>query len=162
MKHAPLAALAFVLAVAGCHRDAEAPVAQAPATTAPEAAPATAPPADAAAPADPLAGTDAVAVVDHATPAGDNTAFDPRAFAGTYAAEGTSLSVQPDGRYTLTVHAESADADLAGEGTWTLEPDGRHVLLDPTDKSEPDRRYEIASADELHPVDGGPSLRRGD
>ena len=149
----------MALSLAGCNRDADAPTVRVPAAT--EPGPAPAPAADATAPADPLAGTDAVAVVDHGSPAGDNTAFDPRAFAGTYSADGTSLVVEADGRYTLTLHAESADADLASGGTWTLEADGRHVLLDPAGKSEPDRRYEIVSADELRAAGGGQSLRRG-
>lgn len=158
MKHA-LAALALLLVLAGCNRDADAPTVRVPATTGPEPAPV--PATDAAPTTDPLAGTDAVDVVDHGSPAGDVRGFDAKAFAGTYAATGTSLAVAADGTYILTVHAESADADLASAGTWTLEGDGRHVLLDPSDKSEPDRRYELVSPDELRALDGGQSLRRG-
>ena len=58
------------------------------------------------------------------------------------------------------MHAESANADLATDGTWTVEADGKHILLDPNSKAEADRRYEIVSHDELRAVDGGQSLGR--
>ena len=151
-KTLAIAALAAVLTLAACARDAEPAVEPAPAVTA-------AAPAATATPA-PIPGTDAIAAVAQPDPATD-TAFDSKAFAGNFAAAGTHLEIQADGIYKLTVHAGSAGADLASPGTWTLEPDGRHILLDPESKAEADRRYEIVSNDELRATDGsGQSLRR--
>jgi len=110
--------------------------------------------------ADPTAGTDAIAVIDHGSPVGDGGAFDTKAFAGTFDAEGTSLAINADGSYALTVHAESAGADLTSGGTWTVQADGRELLLDPEDKSEPDRLYRIVSNDRLRAIDGGQFLDR--
>ena len=159
MKHVLFATAALALLLAGCNRPAEP---EAPAADAPE--PASQPPAQAPVPpdavADPTAGTEAIAVIDHGSPAGDEATFDAKAFAGTYAAEGTSLAIVADGSYTLTVHAESADAALASNGTWTLQADGREILLDPEDKSEPDRRFQIVSNDRLRAVEGGQFLDR--
>jgi hypothetical protein len=159
MKHYLFALAAGSLLLAACNRTPETPAEDA-------AAPATAdaPAQDMAATdpaADAMAGTDVVSAVDHGSPAGDNQAFDVKAFAGTYAAEGTSLTIDAAGGYQLTVHAESADADLASSGTWTLEDDGQHILLDPEDKSGTDRRFQIVGSDELRAVDGGQTLRRG-
>lgn len=148
-KPLAIAALAAVLTLAACARDAEPAVEPAPAATA-ATPPATTTPA-------PIPGTDAIAAVEQPDPATD-TAFDSKAFAGNFAAPGTRLEVQADGIYRLTVPAEG---DVASPGTWTLEPDGRHVLLDPESKAEADRRYEIVSNDELRATDGsGQSLRR--
>ena len=159
MKHALFATAALALLLAGCNRPAEpeAPAADAatPATQEPTQAPI---PPDAI--ADPTMGTDAIAVIDHGSPAGDGVAFDTKAFAGTFGTEGTSLAIDADGSYTLTVHAESADADLTSRGTWTVQADGRELLLDPEDKSEPDRLYRIVSNDRLRAIDGGQFLDR--
>jgi len=159
MKHSLPAVAIAALLLAGCNRPAEtdAPVsgASAPAPLEQVATP--------AAPdemAGPTAGaTDAIAVIDHAAPGGD-AAFDAKAFAGTFATEGTSLAITADGTYTLTVHAESAGADLISGGTWMVQADGRELLLDPEDKSEPDRLYRIVSNDRLRADDGG-VLERG-
>jgi hypothetical protein len=152
----PAVAIAAML-LAGCNRPAE--------TDAP-AAPVPAPQEQVATPAEPeeMAGppagaTDAIAVIDHAAPGGD-AAFDAKAFAGDFAAGGTSLSISADGTYVLTVRAESAGADLSSGGTWTVQADGRELLLDPEDKSEPDRLYRIVSNDRLRADDGG-VLERG-
>jgi hypothetical protein len=105
--------------------------------------------------------TDATEVADMTSPASDAPrGFDTKAFAGTFAAPGTTLTIDTDGSYRMTVHAESANADLESTGTWTLESGGKHVLLDPESKSDPDRRYALASNDELRPADGGEPLRR--
>lgn len=153
----PVFVLAGTLVLAsGCKREpppAPAPEA-APVATAPAIQPATGMPAPAATPA-----TDATSVVDHNSPAGDNTAFDTKAFAGTFGALGASLDIRADGTYQLDRRAESAGATVASSGTWTLEPGGRHILLDPESKSEADRRYEIVSSNELRALDGE-SLRR--
>lgn len=159
MKHVLFATAALALLLAACNRPAEP---EAPAADA--AAPASQPPTQAPIPpdamADPTAGTDAIAVIDHASPAGDDRSFDAKAFAGTFAAERTSLTISADGGYALTVHAESAGADLTSNGTWTLQADGREILLDPEDKSEPDRRFQIVSNDRLRAVEGGQFLDR--
>lgn len=158
-----LLTLGFTVTVAigtsACQRNAE---------PAPDAAPAAEiepddvrHPAPASAPAPTI---DATEVADMTSPVADAPrGFDTKAFAGTFAAPGTTLSIDSDGGYRMIVHAESADADLESTGTWTLEPDGKHILLDPESKSDPDRRYALASNDELQPVEsGGPLHRRSD
>ena len=150
---------AFTVAIVAtaCQRDAD---------PTPDASPAAAEitpddirdPAPAPAPA-----TDATQTGDATSPVADAPrGFDTKAFAGTFAAPGTTLTIDTDGSYRMIVHAESANADLESAGTWTLEPDGKHVLLDPESKSDPDRRYALVSNDELQPVDGGEPLRRSD
>ena len=159
MKHALFATAALALLLAGCSRPAESEAPAADTTTPAAQAPTQAPiPPDAV--ADPTAGTDAIAVIDHGSPAGDGVAFDTKAFAGSFGAEGTSLAIDADGSYTLTVRAERAEADLISSGTWTAQADGREILLDPEDKSEPDRRFEIVSNDRLRAVEGGQLLDR--
>ena len=159
MKHTLFATAALALLLAGCNRPAEpaAPVADAATPAAQEPIQAPIPP-DAV--ADPTAGTDAIAVIDHGSPVTDDAAFDTKAFAGTFDAESTSLAINADGSYTLTVHAESANANLTSRGTWTVQADGREILLDPEDKSEPDRRFQIVSNDRLRAVEGGQFLDR--
>ena len=159
MKHALFATAALALLLAACNRPAEpeAPVADAVAPAAQEPTQAPIPP-DAM--ADPTAGTDAIAVIDHGSPVTDGAGFDTKAFAGTFDAEGTSLAISADGSYVLTVHAESAGADLTSRGTWTVQADGRELLLDPEDKSEPDRVYRIVSNDRLRAVESGQFLDR--
>jgi hypothetical protein len=147
----PVSLCLAIIALAGCRREeAAAPAVAPPATIAPASVATLAAPATTATP---------LGVAASAAP-GEHTDFDAKAFAGTFAAPGTRISFDADGNYTMRAHAESANADLDTEGTWTLEPDARHILLDPTSKAEPDRRYEIASIDELRPDDGGATLRR--
>lgn len=137
-----------------CQRDAE------PAAAAPPAAEIT--PDDIRDPAPaPAAATDATEVTDMTSPVADAPrGFDSKAIAGTFTAPGTTLTLDADGAYRMLVHAESADADLDSADTWLVESDGRHLLLDPESKSDPDRRYALASNDELRPADGGEPLRR--
>jgi hypothetical protein len=144
--------LLAIAALAGCRREEAQPMpAVAPAATIAPATPSTiAPPATTGAP---------VAVAESAAP-GEHTDFDAKAFAGTFAAAGARITFDADGNYTMRVRAESAGADLETQGTWTVEPDARHVLLDPSSKSDPDRRFEVASMDELRPDGGGQPLRR--
>ena len=143
--------LAAFAVLTGCRREeAAAPAVTPPATVAPARVATIAAPATTAAP---------LGVATSAAP-GEHTDFDAKAFAGSFAAPGTRISFDADGNYTMRVHAESANADLDTQGTWTLEPDARHILLDPTSKAEPDRRYEVASIDELRPDDGGAALHR--
>ena len=146
MKQYLLAVAIATLALAACKRDAE---------PAPAPEPAIAP----AETTDPAPGTDATDVVDHSSPA-EVVAFDTKGFAGRFGATGTSLDIAADGTYRLGVHAKSANANVETAGTWTVEADGKHILLDPSSKAEADRRYEIVSHDELRAVDGGQSLGR--
>ena len=135
--------LLAVASLAACQREAAAPAPDtiaSPATVAP-AAPATV----------------AAAMPDDTT---QHVDFDSKAFAGTYAAPGTTLHVTADGNYRMSVHAQSAGADLETSGTWTADADARHVLLDPNSKSEADQRFEIVSHDELRSEDGSRILHR--
>ena len=159
MKHALFATAALALLLAGCNRPAEPEAPVADASTPPAQAPGQAPVSPDAV-GDPTAGTDAIAVIDHGSPVTDGAAFDTKAFAGTFGTEGTSLAIEADGNYTLTVRAESADADLTSSGTWTVQADGRELLLDPEDKSEPDRVYRIVSNDRLRATEGDQFLDR--
>jgi hypothetical protein len=150
----------IVLAFVACTREAPAPAE----TPEPQAEPVTAAPA--AEPAK-IPGTDAIAVVDN-TPAeagvqpAENTigGVDSKGFAGTFTAEGARIEFKPDGRYAMTVHAVSANADLESTGTWTTTDDGKALLLDSDDKSEPDTRYTVVSKDEIIQTEGGRTLRR--
>lgn len=164
--HATLKPLLFavmtVAALVACKRDAEpAPMPAEPAS-ADAAKSASAGATDAVVP-----GTDA-SIVETSTAAsgiaGNPNApdwYDAKTFPGTFTADGASLTLAADGTYRMTVHAHSADADLESSGTWTLEADGQHLLLDPDSKSDPDRRYALQSADALQATEGGQVLRRG-
>ena len=150
--------LVAALAIAACKREQSAMEA----TPEPPAA-ATAPVE--AGPAEPgtIPGTDAISAVDNApAQAGVQPAagVDAKAFAGVFVAEGARIEFKADGTYAMTVHAASADADLESTGTWSTDADDRHLLLDSDDKSEADRRYELASPDELKAVESGQVLRR--
>jgi copper homeostasis protein (lipoprotein) len=158
IRTALLAAAIAAVFAAGCRRDEPEP------SEVPEAATADTPatPAPATVP-----GTD-VSSVSENTPAeaGVQPAGDPaknaakRDFAGTFAADGASLTLQGDGSYRMAMRAESAGAELESDGTFELEDDGKHLLLDPNSKDEPDRRFAVVSPDELRAVDGGQVLRR--
>ena len=149
MKHALFATAVLVLLLAGCNRPADTAVdaAQSANDAASEAPVAGAVPLPVDQAVDLAAGTDTNDVVDHGTGAIDDGTFDAKAFAGTFATDGTSLAIRADGTYTLTVHAESAGADLASDGTWTVRAGGHELLLDPTDKSDSDRVFRIATND---------------
>ena len=149
-----LGAVPAAIGMSACQRDAE------PASATSPAAEIT--PDDVRDPAPaPAPATDATEVTDMTSPAADAPrGFDTKAFAGTFVATGTTLAIEADGPYPMSVDAESANADLESAGTWTLETDGKHVLLDPESKSDPDRRYALVNNDELQPVDGGEPLRR--
>lgn len=144
-RHALLALALATLALAGCKREA-APVA--------EAAPAAAPAAAASA---------VTAVVDHGSPASAAPGFDAKAFAGTYAGMlpcadcpgiDTTIVFAPEGGYTLSeVYQDGSNSSFVTKGTWTVKEDGKTVLLDPEDKEERDRGYELVSATELRALD---------
>lgn len=147
MKPYLLAVAVATLALAACKREAEPAPAPEPAVVAP------------AETAEPAAATDATAVIEHASPAGD-VAFDTKGFAGTFGAAGSSLEIAADGTYRLSAATQGSDDGLQSQGTWTVEADGKQILLDPDSKAEADRRYDIVTHDELRALDGGPSLRR--
>ena len=154
------ATFAFVMAASalllgGCERAPDA-------TDAPAGSPTTEPSPGPPVPAPAVDGgeIDATQVVDRAPVADAAPDFDVRAFAGTFTAEGARLRLAADGTYALSVHAESADADLETTGTWTVEAGGSELLLDPDSKEAPDRRYTITSNDALTAADGGQVLRR--
>lgn len=127
--------------LAACKREA---------APAPAAAPAAADQATAA-PA-PTEANAAGANVRDATAA---AAFDVKAFAGRFSAQGLALNLLADGSFALE---PSGAAPLTG--TWTLEADGATLLLDPNSKAEPDRRYRMLGQDELQAVASGTRLRR--
>lgn len=136
----PFVLSALVLA-AGCRQDAR------PAPE-PESASAAAP--------DPVAPPPASTPATAPAPVAD-AAMAPAAVSvvGVFAGGGTRLELGNDGAFALV------EGDRRVEGTWTSEQEGRVLRLDPGSKSEPDRVYHLASADELRPQDGrGAPLRR--
>ncbi|WP_158636400.1 copper resistance protein NlpE [Luteimonas marina] len=168
MTRHPASALVLIplaLALAACKPDAD----PAPA----------APPADTATTAQSgaVAGTDATAVVDHERP--DPAGFDRKAFAGSFA--GTlpcadcpgidmRVDIDADGSFSASETYQDRDTTVETAGTWTIDADGRRLLLDPDSKDEADRHFEIVSKDEIRMLDaeGKPvesalnySLRRG-
>lgn len=165
-KSAPLFCTALLIALfsAGCRQDsaAEAETATdaetraatdaaaepASAETAPSPAPLPPPP-----PPAPEPGTDAAVIEDRASPTDAAPSFDAKAFAGRYSAGETVLEIDAGGMFNLT------GKDGAISGTWTLQPDGRKVTLDPDSKSEQDRTLEVISADSVK-LDGA-ALQRG-
>ena len=142
MKRYALIIALSAVALSACKQDA-------PPTPLPE------PVADASAEAAPGAVT---AQVDHGSPAGD-TGFDTKAFAGTYG--GTMpcagcpgidaiIAFDAEGGYTLNeVYQDGTDSTFTTKGTWSVDKDGKTVLLDPEDKEERDRSFEITSPTEL-------------
>lgn len=146
-----------VASLSACKREAEPPATPATPAMAPAAA------AAAADDAATVAGTDATAAVEttvadaNVQPAADTAtaSFDSKGFAGEFGGDGDArLAIGADGTYALN------DGSVASSGTWTLEADGAHILLDPDSKAEPDRRYALVSNDELRAVDDGKVLRR--
>ena len=149
-------ALSVLAALAACRQEQPAPADTPQAATGvpADAAPASAPP-----PAEPekIPGTDAIAVSQNATAhAGTQAASqtvagtEPKDFAGRFGAGGDALQLNADGTYALAQDT----------GTWTVEGDGKALLLDSNDKAAPDRRYAVVSRDELKASDGGAVLRR--
>ena len=142
--HALAVVVLATFAVSGCKRESEAPPAA-------EAAPAVAETAPAATP------SAVISEVDHNSPASAAPGFDVKAFAGEYGGGGIKLAIDADGRYTLG----NANSGASTQGTWTIEADGKHVLLDPESKDEADRRFEIAANGELRETDRSLALIRG-
>lgn len=139
-------AIAFAtLSSAGCKREAAAPPAV-------EAEPAAAP------------RSAVISEIDHNSPASAAPAFDVKAFAGLYAGIlpcadcpgiDTSIAFTPEGAYSMSeTYQGDGGGSLVTKGTWTVREDGKTVLLDPEDKEERDRWYQIVSASELRALDG--------
>ena len=88
-------------------------------------------------------------------------ALDQKGFAGTFAGGGSTLSLNPDGTFSLD------DGKAAFDGSWTAEADGMQIRLDPDSKAEPDRLYAVAGKDEIRaldstgrPLEGSTGLQR--
>ena len=139
-----LPALAL-LALSACKREDATPVA--PATTAVAPATVAVPPAVATV-------APAMGVSDSPAP-GEHTLFDAKAFAGGFTDGSTDVRFTADGSYTLSTQAANEST-----GTWSLEPDQRHIRLDPNAKAEDDRVYELVGNDELRAAGGTQVLRR--
>ncbi len=132
-------------AVAGCKRDAEAP----------PVAPADAAPTEIK--------SAVVSEVDHNSPASAAPGFDVKAFAGTYAGIlpcadcpgiDTTIAFTPEGGYAMgEIYQDSDSSAFTTKGTWTVKEDGKTLLLDPEDKDEYDRWYQVVSATELRLLD---------
>jgi len=137
------AVLVSILAITGCKRDAE-PV-PTPAETATDAA------KSASAEAPPPENVEVISEAPH-SPVPQNIAatssFDVKAYAGTFSDKDTRLDITSEGTFTLDQGGKQTT------GTWTLEKDGEHLLLDPDSKSDQDHRYKMVGNDELQSVGG--------
>ena len=138
-------AIAFAtLSIAGCKREAAAPPAV-------EAAP------------EEASKSAVISEIDHNSPASAAPAFDIKAFAGLYAGIvpcadcpgiDTSIAFTPEGTYSMSeTYQEEGGGSFVTKGTWTVREDGKTVQLDPEDKEERDRWYEVVSATELRALD---------
>jgi copper homeostasis protein (lipoprotein) len=142
-------------------------------TDAPAAPPQAAVPETASAPADtPVVATETTL----ATPGMQqrDAGFDAKAFAGTF--EGTlpcadcpgmdeRLELTADGAFTLTdSYRERPGSEQVLRGSWSAEPDGKRIRLDPGSKDAVDRLYAIAEDGTLVPLgaDGAPTGAPGD
>ena len=82
----------------------------------------------------------------------------------------TLVEIHADGTFKLRETYQERGAPINSAGTWTIDADGKHLLLDPDRKDADDRHFEIVSKDEVRMLDteGKPiaselnySLRRG-
>lgn len=119
-----------VVFAAGCNRTAEPEAVPAPEATAPT-----------------------TAATDVPAPA-EETPFMIKAFAGTFSADGNSITLNADGTYT------SKMGDASSDGTWTADAAGSELLLDPNSKSEADGKFAVVSDNEIRAVEGGMALQR--
>ena len=63
---------------------------------------------------------------------------------------GVADAFDAEGGYTLNeVYQDGTDSTFTTKGTWSVDKDGKTVLLDPEDKEERDRSFEITSPTEL-------------
>lgn len=152
----------LVALTAGCSQDTPAPVAEPAAsveTPADQTTPATPPPAEdikTVAPAEIPAvvpGTDAAIIEDHSNTSKEVSGFDTKNFAGLYVEGDTALNVTDDGMFALNIDGNAID------GTWSVKPDGKTVVLDPDSKGEADHKLRILSQDSVQ-IDGGATLQR--
>ena len=79
--------------------------------------------------------------------AGTANALDQKGFAGTFASGGSSITLNPDGTFSLK------DGTAAFDGSWTAETEGARIRLDPNSKAEPDRLFAVVGQDEIRPLD---------
>jgi len=123
-------AITCAMFAAGCNRSAEPETAPAPEPSAP-ATIATEPPAPVA-----------------------EKPFMLKAFAGTFSAEGNTITLNADGTYSSKL------GDASSDGTWTADTAGSELLLDPNSKAEADGKYAVVSHNEIRALDDGVSLQR--
>ncbi len=133
------------LALAACKREAEAP-----------------PAAVAAAPTEEITSA-VISESDQNSPSSAAPGFDAKAFAGTYGGTlpcadcpgiDTSIAFAPEGGFTMSeVYQDSDSSSFTLKGTWTVKEDGKTLLLDPEDKQERDRWFEVVSGNELRALD---------
>ena len=133
------------LALAACKREAEAR----PATVA-------------AAPTEEIKSA-VISEIDQNSPSSAAPGFDAKAFAGTYGGTlpcadcpgiDTSIAFAPEGGFTMSeVYQDSDSSSFTLKGTWTVKEDGKTLLLDPEDKQERDRWFEVVSGNELRALD---------
>jgi copper homeostasis protein (lipoprotein) len=104
----------------------------------------------------------------------DTSAFDAKAFAGTFT--GTlpcadcpgideQLVLAADGTFELTdTYRERPGSRQSLQGTWAVESDGRSLRLDPGSKTAQDRLFALDGNDALVPLgaDGRPTGAPGD
>ncbi len=166
-KSASLLCLVLPLALfaAGCQKDAAEEADASPATGDTATEMPAEPAADAstdtkavepAPPPTPVPGTDAAIIEDHSTPTAAAPSFDAKAFAGHFVSGATKLQITADGMFTLDIDGNTVN------GTWTLQPGGKQVTLDPDSKGETDRQLEIVSNDSVKIVGGATLTRHND
>jgi copper homeostasis protein (lipoprotein) len=122
------------------------------------------------APAEPAAEVAPAATVEPGAPVAVETApsaatevpFDVKGFAGAFsgtlpcadcAGIDTTISLKPDGTYTVHEAYQGKPDSFDGDGTWTAEDNGTRVRLDPNSKSEQDRLFAVKSSDEIESLD---------
>lgn len=153
MRRSFLPMLLPIALLAACQRSNESADVTPAAATATVAAPATI-----VEPAAPATVAEPVGVSESAAP-GEHTVFDPKAFAGEFADSRSAVTFTADGTYSMTEESFAAQAPTIG--TWSLEPDARHIRLDANDKAIEDRVFELVSDDELRAADGQVLRRTG-
>ncbi|HWS79279.1 MAG TPA: copper resistance protein NlpE, partial [Thermomonas sp.] len=89
--------------------------------------------------------------------------FDAKAFAGTYGGTlpcadcpgiDTSVAFAAEGGYSMSeTYQDGTASSFVTKGTWAVREDGKTVLLDPEDKEERDRWFEVVSPSELRALD---------
>lgn len=141
-----LAVMASTLAIAACKPQAPAEPATPAADTAPVAATEPAP----------------VAAESARASSAADVPFDVKGFAGTFSGTlpcadcpgiDTTVTLKPDGTYTLREAYQGKPDSFDGDGTWTAEENGQRVRLDPNSKSEQDRVFAVKSNDEIESLD---------